>query len=1198
MSRRPPSLLRTGITCVLLALALAAPASAETGLALRWPLDQVIPGDPPTTPDLSGNGLRGTSETPFTQVPGRFGSGLDVTGARRVTGPPPASTNFAALEPQALTVALWVKRAGYPGPLQYLVTKGATDCSTAGSYAIYTGYAPGNLGLQFYAWNSTKGVSSSPNAGTAIYDGNWHAVAGTFDGTTARLYVDGVEVPGAAPGAGGPISYDLPGSRKFVVGGYADDFTCPYRFSGSLDEVRVYGRALSAAEIGRLHDPAATSPPEVDVTPGGGGAGGGGPGGGGAGPLKVSVTAPAGALKAGTPVALTASAGGGAAIDRYLWDLDGNGSTDAECNGAAPVLEQRFTRAYAGAVSVTAVDTSGVSATGATNVAVARGTAPAGLSALARQVGGGKLISAAQTANIPVGLCRPPPGQQPGDVTPAGGPPAGCVSELVAGLVSAIGCLKETGQADLPKAERDVLNPYFVKAASLALNRSVTIGRGKAARASAVSKALQVSQSVFPSLFGTTYVSTQTVRINGVDYQPAKGASIVVVVGGAIANPASYVLSSDAIVSINGVTLRRGPLKLQVDLAQKQVRVTDFVLTRDVPFTAGLDMAQGRTSLDIVRRGSLLATHLELPGIFGGVTGDATIRLSNPAGAKLDALRIDVGQFKLAGVGVDRADLVYSDNPLRLAGSAKVQVAPDGAGPTLEAALVLAAPPGKRTLQFQSFAGAYTGPPFIPLAPGVDLFGINGSFALFPPATELGAGATVTVGAPVPCAPYKVDGQALLHFHPSPVTFDFKGTGSLFCLPIAEEYLHVEDTGYVAFGGKFDFDAKVFSLSGRLDAQFRYPHFQAEGAERGCIAGYFCAGGRGIVSDRGAAFCLSVDLLVDTVEVGAGFDWPPPATLANPVATAIAIASRASVFTGCGFGKWRTVAAARAAGGSAAQAGERAFAVPAGLPAFSLAVVGTGGVAPDVELRGPKGESFVLPESGRLLARGVTGFRSPVDGTAYFAVARPSAGTWRVVPRAGSSAVTSLRRAAGLADPSVTVTRVASGAGGGLAYRYRVRPIAGQRVTFVERAPGGERTLAVARGGSGVLRFRPSDARGTKRSIVAIVEQDGLPRANLVVARFTAAQARPGRVAGVRVVRAGRGAVRVQWGRAVGASRYEATVKLSDGRSLLFTPRRGGRVVTVRGVRAGTRVRVRIVGVRGATRRGPAVVGALGAPRR
>ena len=58
----------------------------------------------------------------------------------------------------------------------------------ASSYALYTG---SNGGLRFYVSDGGAGASLSPAAGPELWDGQWHAVAGTFDGQTVRFYLDG-----------------------------------------------------------------------------------------------------------------------------------------------------------------------------------------------------------------------------------------------------------------------------------------------------------------------------------------------------------------------------------------------------------------------------------------------------------------------------------------------------------------------------------------------------------------------------------------------------------------------------------------------------------------------------------------------------------------------------------------------------------------------------------------------------------------------------------------------------------------------------------------------------------------------------------------------------------------------------------------------------------------------------------------------
>ena len=468
-----------------------------------------------------------------------------------------------------------------------------------------------------------------------------------------------------------------------------------------------------------------------------------------------------------------------------------------------------------------------------------------------------------------------------------------------------------------------------------------------------------------------------------------------------------------------------------------------------------------------------------------------------------------------------------------------------------------------KTLTFQSFAGQYFGPPYIPLAPGIDLTGIDGKFALFPPVTELDAGATVTVGAPIACPPYRIDGDAVRSSTPSPVAFDFTGKASLFCIPVAEEYLHVDDTGYVAFGGKVKLDVSVVSLEGQVDAQFLFPHFQAEGTEKICIVGYICGGGAGS-SPTGMAACLRDHHQLRGRQLDlrgrGGFDWPPPATLVNPALTAGAILSSARVFTGCDFGHWRTVAARPRRPGAVDLDARRATGV--------LARGDGAGGAPDVELRGPKGEVFMLPASGPLENnRQATGFRSPVDDTAYFIVAKPAAGAWRIVPRTGSSEITAVRQADGLAEPSISTAPVAAAAAGGQqVFRYRIKPIAGQRVTFVERAPGGDRVLGVANGDQ-----RDASVHAVRRPRLQALDR-GARRAgrqrradNIVVARFTASP--PRREAVACAPRGPGSSLVVTWGgpRAEG---YQARIKLSDGRSLFFATTRARRF-TVRGVPAG-----------------------------
>ena len=76
----------------------------------------------------------------------------------------------------------------------------------------------------------------------------WAHVAGTWDGTTKRLYIDGVLVASAAS----QISYD---GKPIYLGADESNGSLVLPFDGVLDDLRVYNRVLSDSELGALAQP-------------------------------------------------------------------------------------------------------------------------------------------------------------------------------------------------------------------------------------------------------------------------------------------------------------------------------------------------------------------------------------------------------------------------------------------------------------------------------------------------------------------------------------------------------------------------------------------------------------------------------------------------------------------------------------------------------------------------------------------------------------------------------------------------------------------------------------------------------------------------------------------------------------------------------------------------------------------------------
>ena len=224
--------LAAGLVLAMTGTAVAAPAPAAW-----WRLDE---GAGLVAGDSSGNGNTGglTGGTRWVAGPrGPHALAFDgSTGRVRVP-------DAASLEPSAVSVTAWVKRSGSPGGFKYIVAKGATGCIAA-SFGLYTGP---DGGLEFYVSNNA-GVSytRSPDAGTGIWDGAWHHVAGTFDGATVRLYVDGSEVGSGTPRTD-PIDYGTLDTRDLFIGTYPG--CSGLDFSGTIDEPKIFGRALTAAEV-------------------------------------------------------------------------------------------------------------------------------------------------------------------------------------------------------------------------------------------------------------------------------------------------------------------------------------------------------------------------------------------------------------------------------------------------------------------------------------------------------------------------------------------------------------------------------------------------------------------------------------------------------------------------------------------------------------------------------------------------------------------------------------------------------------------------------------------------------------------------------------------------------------------------------------------------------------------------------------
>ena len=206
-------------------------------LIARWALDGNID-------DASGNSLAsGTTAGSPTYVTGLEGTqALNLNGTNQYAAVP---HDYRLNATNAITLAAWI-RPGKTGT-QALITKSINGTAATGVNGYELSLA--TTGFPFVRFNqATSGDTYRLNATTVNTSNgtNWMHLAATYDGATARIYVNGVLNASAAMVV--PIA-----TNSVPVGiGSQFDGTGSRFFQGAMDDARVYSRALSAAEIEAL----------------------------------------------------------------------------------------------------------------------------------------------------------------------------------------------------------------------------------------------------------------------------------------------------------------------------------------------------------------------------------------------------------------------------------------------------------------------------------------------------------------------------------------------------------------------------------------------------------------------------------------------------------------------------------------------------------------------------------------------------------------------------------------------------------------------------------------------------------------------------------------------------------------------------------------------------------------------------------
>jgi hypothetical protein len=216
--------------------------SLKVGLIAYYPFNN-------SAADSSGNGNNGTANNVTTTADrsGKANSAYHFDGATSYIVV--KDNTKLRLSNNDVTLNAWVNLDSYGSSFGYnILTKHYSGNDNGWAWGITgTGFTP--TGIVTYG---TGGTSASARGNKIVNVDQWHMVTVVYriNTQTASIYVDGVldNITSAFPSANPTINADLYIGR--------DDPSVPsngYFFRGSLDDIRIYNRALSVHDIDALY---------------------------------------------------------------------------------------------------------------------------------------------------------------------------------------------------------------------------------------------------------------------------------------------------------------------------------------------------------------------------------------------------------------------------------------------------------------------------------------------------------------------------------------------------------------------------------------------------------------------------------------------------------------------------------------------------------------------------------------------------------------------------------------------------------------------------------------------------------------------------------------------------------------------------------------------------------------------------------
>ncbi len=218
-------------------------AAIENYLNRKYALNSVTESYQAYLQDSSGNSNDGTAVGGASSTTiGKFGNAGTFDGTNDYV----TMTSSSSLNPTTgITMSAWVKRNS-TGTRQIFLGKGDALSNATTQYWLEL-----NASNQIYAYvsNGTTSTASTFTDLTITDTTTWHNIIATWDGTSVKAYLDGKQSSITDTAVTGSLNTS---STNFSIGrvGTLNSFY----FNGSIDETRIYNRALSPAEVSQIYN--------------------------------------------------------------------------------------------------------------------------------------------------------------------------------------------------------------------------------------------------------------------------------------------------------------------------------------------------------------------------------------------------------------------------------------------------------------------------------------------------------------------------------------------------------------------------------------------------------------------------------------------------------------------------------------------------------------------------------------------------------------------------------------------------------------------------------------------------------------------------------------------------------------------------------------------------------------------------------